>query len=214
MSAPSAEIEIATMAADLIKALEVHSLDDPVELIEQHCARWFDASRRQALRMVRPNFSRKRSNIPRITGEPLFEYADQYQLPNDYIVLMGIQDLKTPLSQWDFSIEDSGKLLMNNSGDESLPIIYVSDTTDVSKWDPLFKKAVALELAINIAYGITGQKTLVRSLYEMRTAFIAETRAINGQERPPRYAIYSPARSARMRYTNGAVYNSARSRVQ
>ena len=197
MAAPSAEIEVATMAADLIKATEVNSLDDPIEIIEQHCSRWFDASRRQALRMVRPNFARTRKNIPRITGDPLFEYADHYQLPNDYIVLMGIEDLKTPLSQWDFSIEDSGKLLIDNSGGESLSIIYVFDNTDVSKSDSLFKKAVALELAINIAYGITGQKSLVKALYELRTAFIAETRAINGQERPPRYVIYSPARAAR-----------------
>jgi len=212
MTAPSSSTEIATMAADLIKAVEVNSMDNPLEMIEEVCARWYDASRRQALRLIRPNFARVRVSIPRLSEAPAFEYADQYQLPNDYIILMGIRDLKTPLSQWDYSIEDSGSLLINCGGASSLPIIYVSDHTEIGKWDSLFKKAVAFELAINIAYSVTGQKTLVTSLVALRTSFIAETRAINGQEKPPKYIINSLARSARMRYSNN-TYSSTRSPI-
>ncbi|NCD16507.1 MAG: hypothetical protein EOL91_04185 [Actinobacteria bacterium] len=200
------------MAADLIKAVEVKSMESPLEVVEEICARWYDASRRQALRLIRPNFARKRASISRVSEDPAFEYSDQYQLPNDYIVLMGIRDLSTPLSMWDYSIEDSGKLLINYGNASSLPIIYVSDHTEVGRWDSLFKKAVAFELAINIAYSITGQKTLVTTLVGLRSAFIAETRAINGQERPPKYVINSAARSARMRYSNTA-YGSTRSSI-
>lgn len=211
MTAPSSSVEICTLAADLIKATEVNSLDDPQEVVEAMAARWWDASRRQALKMVRPNFAKKRDSIPRNSTAPAFEFTDQYVLPNDYIILIAIRDLDTPLSLWNYSIEGDN-ILMNNGETSTLPIIYVFDETNVGRWDPTFKKAVAFELAINICYGMTGQKTLTKLLMEARSMYLAETRALNGQEKPPKYNQHSPARSARFRYTAGPKYLANRTK--
>lgn len=213
MSAPISAVEICTLAADLIKATEVDSLDDPKETIEEFSARWWDTSRRQAFRLYRPNFAKKPDTISRNSTAPAFQYDDSYALPNDYVIIHAIENSKIPLSHWDYEIYGND-LYINNSGSSSLAIVYIFDQTAVVKWDELFKKAVAFELALNICYGITGQKTLVTLLERGRDKFRAEMRSMNGQENPPSYNLYSPAAAARRKYAGGfGYYTTGRTRV-
>lgn len=95
----------------------------------------------------------------------------------------------------------------------SLPIGYIFDEDDTTKFDPLFNKAFALQLAVNLSYGLAGKTTLRTDVRNMLTEALAEARAINGQDKPPVRITRSRVIGARRRYSGGVGYEGNPSRV-
>lgn len=95
----------------------------------------------------------------------------------------------------------------------SLNIGYVFDEDDPDEFDPLFVKALALQIAVNLSYGMAGKTTLRTDVRNMLTEALQEARAINGQDKPPVRVTNSRVIGARRRYSSGIGYESNPSRI-
>jgi len=95
----------------------------------------------------------------------------------------------------------------------SLPMGYIFDEDDTTKFDALFIKAFALQLAVNLSYGVAGKTTLRTDCRNMLGEALAEARAINGQDKPPTRITRSHTIGARRRYARGTAYESDPSRI-
>lgn len=196
MSAPSNETAICNLALDHLNQESIESLDDPQNKSDKLCARWYDQVRRSTLRMHTWNFAMKRTTLAVLSDSPAFEYDNQYQLPSDYIRVVAIG---ADNQYKNYGLED-GKLLCNANG-AALAFRYVYDATAVEKFDPLFVEVFALQLAMRLAYPITGSNTAAKRVQEMLTSMIPIAMGVDGQERPPRR--YERSRFKEARRKNG-----------
>lgn len=154
---------------------------DPQSEAEKACARWYDVTRRALLRMHTWNFAIKRRSLA-LGGAPSFHYSNYYNLPTDYIRLVGIGDEND--IEVDYEIED-GKILIDN-GDAALKLRYIYDQTDVNKFDAMFVEGLALLLAIRLAKSFSTDKSRRTELRDEWKEYKSDAFSIDGQERPPR----------------------------
>lgn len=204
--------EVCNMALSLLKNPPITSLDNKDE-VSRLCALWYDPSRKEILRKHPWNFAKKRDTISLASVAPAFGYSDRYQLPNDFIRLIAIDDEEDGLVGKDYQIEEDKYLLLDNDGATSMNIVYIFDETRPVRFDPLFLKAFALQLAVNMSYGLAGKTTLRTDCRNMLQEALAEARAINGQDRPPTRVTKSRVIGARRKYSSGIGYEGDPSRI-
>lgn len=170
----------------------VTNVNNPTTSTEVICNRWYDVTRRSVLRKHPWLFARKRQVLTSVVGSPPFGYNNAYNLPNDYLRLVSIQDPNTfePYNKTVYTIE-SGQILTNPtqgttpSTAASLNLVYIYDFTNVSKMDALFIEVLAMELALNMSYKFTSSNSDVQRLDSLLRDKLQSARSVNGQERPP-----------------------------
>jgi hypothetical protein len=194
IEAPNSEVDICNLALDLLKQKPIVDLDPPTNQVEELCARWYQQKRRAVLRSHPWNFAMKRIALtPTSSPTPVFGYTHAYNLPSDFIRFAGRFDEYGKVSEPDnekYEIEN-GQFLYDGQDNSAIYIRYVFDQAIISKFDPLFIEALALELAIVMAPKFSGTENRVATLLKMRSEVIGEARAIDGQERPPRRRQHS-----------------------
>ena len=101
---------------------------------------------------------------------PPYPWDYQYDLPSDFL-----RFVKTdPLGQ---TFEISGALFKS---DESAVLMeYVKQVSDVTLFDVLFVKVLALELAVKMCMPLLHDKTLYKEVQEERDAAMAQARLVN-----------------------------------
>lgn len=184
MAAPTAAVEICNLALDLLKQDAITSIDSPTGGTDVICARWYDHVRRATLRKHPWNFAGTRTTLAANATAPAFGYTQAFDLPNDFIRLLTIGDDAINDLQGTYQLED-GQLLYNAADGSSLKIRYVYDFTSVAQMDPLFVDVLAAELALRIAYKVTGSDEAAERITEHLKKIAPEAYAIDGQERPP-----------------------------
>lgn len=208
-------VEICNMALNLLKAPPITSLDDPNNEVERTCVLWYNTTRKQILRQHPWNFAKARTTLSLASEAPAFGYTDKYALPIDFLRLRFIGDELDSLQNTDYDLEENRYLLINNGGVTSLNIGYIKDVDNVSLYDPLFINCLALTLAVNMSYGVTGKSTVRTDLRNMLNEANIQARAINGQDRPPIRITRSNVIGARRQYGgSGGANISDPTRVQ
>jgi len=136
----------------------------------------YEQVRRDLLRSHPWNFAMKRVVLAALVTDPAFEYTYQYQLPSDCIRVWKLYD-----SNQTFKVE--GGLLLT---DESVVnLIYISDETNPELFDSLFVSLMVLKLAKELAFGITGQSSIVQVLEDEFNRLKREAKLFDGQESWP-----------------------------
>ncbi len=200
------EVQICNMALDLIKVEPITNIRDAKTKTEAMCSRWYDTTRRQVLRAHPWNFAKSRATLSRNSADPLFGFPDQYALPNDFIRLRFIEGYEeNGLTGLRYQIE-GGFLLFDNGGGSSLDIGYIKDEITVAKFDELFKRYLATQMALNMSYGFSGKTNLRRDINELLQDIRVEARAVNGQDSPPRRVLRSKVIGARRQYSSGSGF--------
>lgn len=185
MAVPLAPTEIVNLALDIIKTENINDVAIPAgEKISEVANRWYDAIRQSALEGFPWNFASTRKNIPLDAETPKFGWNDSYKLPSNFLSLNFIKDQAIPLSQWNYVIEGRN-IFIDNEGKESLPIGYIYDMTDVTKFSPSFKMYLAALVAENIAYKLTGNRGLQASVVQRRQTEQLNAQSKNGKGNPP-----------------------------
>ena len=202
----SEKVDVCNLALDLITVPPITSLDSPTTPSERKCAMWYDPSRKEILRKHPWNFAKKRAAISLSSDSPPFGYNNTYALPNDFIRLRFIGSENEGLVGQDYDIEQNKYLLIDNGGAASLNIGYIFNEESVVRFDPLFLKAFALQLAVNMSYGFAGKTTLRTDARNMLMEALAEARTINGQDKPPIRITRSRVIGARQTYSSGSAY--------
>lgn len=127
------------------------------------CAQNYDQARRALLAKHIWKFAIQRAMLTLSATVPIpidIEYANQYDVPDDYIrgVTFGSVDEK-----W---VREGRSILVNNDGGSTgqVPLRYVYDIQDASLFDPLFIDALSYELGCRICYPLTQSDTRVSSM--------------------------------------------------
>ncbi|MDE1971097.1 MAG: hypothetical protein KGI50_06020 [Patescibacteria group bacterium] len=161
--------------------------------------------RREVLRRVSWNFAETWASLNYFGAAPQnFDYQDLYALPDDYIRVVDLPNMSVKsaigLPQ---SIEDYRLIVMNNNGGQqrcialnnnaanTLPMCYIADVTNLSIWDPLALKVLAMWMALDVAKGVTGQDGLVQQLSEQLTLDLQDAVGVNGNEQRKRRQTFS-----------------------
>ncbi len=197
MGLPADKVDICNLALSLLKSdIVVTNIEEPENEEEEVCSKWYDITRQAVLRAFSWNFAKKRASISR-SGTPE-EYADEYQLPDDYVNLVFIGEDIDEDYETDYSIEGD-KILINNGAASTLNIKYIWNIENVQKFDPLFTMLLVHELAIVLANQISGLNKSTKKIDKDRDRWEVKARSKNGQENHPRQRYVSPLASAKRR---------------
>jgi len=186
MSRINTKVQICNLSLGHLNAGSVADIDDPKTQTEKVCDLHYDTTRLEVLRKHSWNFASKRIKLASdATFTPAFEFEVGYKLPNDFVRLNAIGtrgDVNL------YQMEESRILisgLATDSTTQELPIKYVFDHTTVRLFDTLFIKLLALQMASNMAFQLTGTASHVDRLESLIKKAEAEAYAVDGQERPP-----------------------------
>ena len=199
MAAPQSKEDIFNLALRLLKEDAVVSIDPPDADRDAASAGadWYDQVRRDVLEEHPWKFAQKRASILKDSSTPDFEYANQYELPSDFIRVARLGGYWDD-PEWDYEIE-SGFILTDH--ENPLPLVYIWDITDVTKFSPKFILCVALRLGQLMAFDLTGNATLVEVMGNRYDVELSKATSISGQNRPPRRVQKS--RFKQVRQTQG-----------
>jgi len=167
----------------------VENIDTPTKNSEKICAKHWEISRQLALKTIMPNFAVSRRLLGRDAGVPAFGYAYQYSYPSDCLKILGIGNAEDKSK--DYVIEagsDGNQYIMTDLYDEdlsALPIRFISDVSDVSRFSPEFVDELSWFLAFNINMELT-QDVQKQAYFDRLVAQKKnESMALNAQENPP-----------------------------
>lgn len=128
------------------------------------------------------NFAIYRAELAQLTTSPVWDFAYAYQLPTDPYCLRVLEADIDDLDLYPWQRE--GDTLVTDMG--SVKIKYLARITDPNKIPPLVRELIAVRLAAEIAYPITGDAKLAVSLWELYGKKEKEARLADGQEGTPR----------------------------
>lgn len=173
----------------------------------------YDIIRRSELSKMVWNFALVRTSITYLVdthGNPIvpsWGFGLTYQLPPDCVHVYQVSDIFNGLSLHEYRNQDvrefvieGDKLLTNMTGNASfsnvvvtptpatpvpLPILYVADVTDTSKFHALFIEALACKLAMEWCETDTQSLPKRQKAEQEYNATITQARFINAVQNPP-----------------------------
>ena len=200
----SSEVDICNLSLDLLNVKPISSIDTPSGATAELCARWYDQTRRQALRRHPWNFAAKRVVLAPNATPPEFGWLNAFDLPSDFIRMMHINEFAierdNPVPTSLFTIENDQILigsLLNGSNSNELRLVYVSNFTTVTKMDPSFIDYFSALLAKNMAYKITQSNSALQRIDAVMDKAATEAKTLNGQDNPPKRIERSRNRAIR-----------------
>ena len=162
----------------------VLDIDDPREANEKTFALHYDITRRFTLKMVKPNFALKRALLSLSTEESVFGFGNIYNIPADCLQVLGIGEIQDKVNN--YTIE-ANKIFIDDTSeyDDGLPVRYIRDETDVSKFSPDFIDLFSWVLAKNVCFTITQSKDMMSYITQIIPTIMSSCSAMNAQENRP-----------------------------
>ena len=114
-----------------------------------------------------------RVELALLPDAPAFGWTYQYQLPNDVLRVMSMEEKTTH-----FKIE--GRTLLTDSA--TAKILYIKQVTDVSLYTPLFNELLSLPLAKDLSYNLVHSSQLKKTLMDELAVLLRDARSFDGQE--------------------------------
>ena len=167
------ETSICNMALGRIGAGSLNNLttDTSVEAIQ--CRLHYEPTRDALLRSHKWLFALAQAALSEDIAAPAFGWDNQFVLPADCLRVLNEEDD-------DDSYEIQGRLLLTDESEVN--IRYIKKVTDPTEFDPLFVKALAVKLAVEIVMPLTQDKNLRESLAGELRMVLGEARNVNSIE--------------------------------
>lgn len=165
----------------------IEDIDSPKKPAEFVFAKWWEASRRLALKEMIPSFARSRRKISSDADAPEFGYTTRFAYPSDCVRVLGFGEIKD--KQNTYAVEE-GWILTDDYDTDSddniyLPLRFVKDVTDTTKYTPEFIEALSWYLAYVTNMEITQdsqRQVLIEKVINGKKAQLA---GIDSQENMP-----------------------------
>lgn len=153
----------------------------------------YDDLCRSELRINPWLFAIGRVDLPALLTPPTFGYANQFELPSDFIRVVQIGDFydfaavregtNAPFAP--YSIE--GSAILTNYG-APLRLRYIRDVTEAPDiWDVSFREAFACRLAMEVCETLKKSTSAYAKAKEDYRDAIREARRLNAIESPPQF---------------------------
>ncbi|MEA2066017.1 MAG: hypothetical protein U9O65_02785 [Thermotogota bacterium] len=185
MSVVSVKIDICNLALSKLGNYgSVEDIDTPQKPTEKIFRKWYDVAREKALKELMPNFALSRRLIAQdTTATPPFGYDYAYKKPEDCLKVLGIGEIETKKNL--YSVEGRSIVTNEDYTDDGLPIRFIKDITDTTKFSAEFVSALALYLAKQTCMEITQDEVKYKQLYAELLTEKANVAALSGQENRP-----------------------------
>lgn len=185
----ASQVEIVNRALTKLGASRITSLSDSNKSARAMSACW-DTVRKAELSRRNWNFALARQSLPALGTTPDWGYGYQYQLPNDYLKLVQVNDIYAAPGLVDYRQSDDSPWAVEGSAiltDFAAPlkVRYVRDVTDTGLFHPLFVEVMACKLAEETCYEIMQSRDGQRQALEDYKIAIKEATLLNAIERPP-----------------------------
>jgi hypothetical protein len=197
--------EICNLASSRLGGMgSVENIDNPDKETEVVYSKWYDVSRRTALRQMMPSFAKKREKWAQVSSYvPAFGYKYAYKYSSKCLKLLGIGNLYEKDNN--YAVED-GYILTNEYYKDGLPVRYIQDVEDVSKFTDDFVSLFAWFLARDVCLEITDSPEKFSMIENILPLKIAEVCGVDAQENRPIRIERSNLKAARL----GLRYNEVK----
>lgn len=118
------------------------------------------------------NFAVERASLTVDATAPTYGYTYRYPKPAGCLRVLEVDT--------DQAWEIEGDYILTDSSD--CYIRYIKAVTDVAKFNPFFAEVLAIELAHDMAFPLTGNNTLKEQLTKDKKAQLAEARSMDAFE--------------------------------
>jgi hypothetical protein len=191
------KVEICNLALSRLGGMgSIEDIDNPVKEAEIVCSKWYDVSRRTALSQMMPSFAKKRACWPQAASyKPAFGYQYAYKYQGDCLKLLGVGNLYEKENT--YTIED-GYILTNEFYPDGLPVRYIQNVSDISRFSDDFVSIFAWFLARDICMELTENAEKFNMLENILPMKIAEVCGVDSQENKPIRIERSLLKSARL----------------
>lgn len=144
------------------------------------CNTHYPVARRMALQLHGWKFATTRTLLNRLTTTPAFGFDYQYQLPTG---CLGIWEVYPCQMVYVIESEADGSPILLT--DEATPgIVYTRDTTDATRFSPLFVVALELVIAARLCMTLTEKQGLMTSLQQQLTYNLQQAKIMDAKENP------------------------------
>lgn len=178
----NSETSIVNQGLSIIGSLRINDLDADSSPQAIQARLHYEPTRDALMRSFRWRFAAARSQLSQDTVDPDFEYDNQFILPSDFMAIRSIfGDNFTATENTRFTFAIEGERLLTN--EDSVDLRYTKRVTDVAKFDPLFVKVLAVNLADEFIGGIAGGDKGIQAKIDRRLAVLMpKVRAMDRQE--------------------------------
>ena len=190
---PTAPVDICNLSLTELKINPISALDEAGSAVAELCNRHYDIRRKALLRSHIWNFAKTEVKLNLSATGSSNSYSDVYPLVKTYLRLISIGDVFvwTKNELYDIrSVNINGTfkkcIVIDNSGAATLDILYIRNVISVTEFDPLFTLLFKLELANDIAPGLTLKPSVRQGIITGLADARLQARSIDGQERPPK----------------------------
>ena len=166
----ASKTSIINQALILLGESPISNFDAPVGIIANSV---YETTKDTMLSDHRWRFAVKKAALTAASGSPVNEWTNHYTLPTDMILLIRTY----PNSNYEVF---ENKLATNAS---SVSVDYVFDPGE-NKYPEYFVKAMAAQLASDMALAVTNDKTLEQRMAQKAVQFVASARHKDSQGRP------------------------------
>lgn len=172
--------DICNQALDLVKEAPIGDmLSDTTPK-----ARWFQrnyATTRDALLAEHPwNFAVKYASLPVNAAAPVSRWLYGYQIPSDCLRLLPLQ--KDGYFEGALIAHEVNGQTIETDATAPLRVRYIRRVDAEGEFSPLFVKAFAAQLAMNIAHWITGKASALQIAQQVYETTMAKAKRIDGME--------------------------------
>jgi len=164
------KLSVINQALVLIGETPISSMAQPVGTIIETV---YDTVKETLLSEHRWRFAVKKTNLSAAPGSPLNEWKNHFTLPTDMLLLIRTY----PNSDYEIF---QNKLATN---EQSVAIDYVYDPSE-PKYPEYFVKALATQLAADIALAVTNDKSLAQLMEQKAMRFLMTAQHKDSQGRP------------------------------
>lgn len=174
------ETKICNAALAKIGSKRLNDLSEDSSLEAIHCRTHYEMTRDSLLRSHYWRFASARVVLAQDATDPVFEWDNQFILPNDFLRLKSIYEGRFSDENLRSYALEGQRLLTNES---TMEIRYIRKVTDVTKFDPLFVKVFILLLANELIGPLAGGDKRIQD--EIDRAFaklMPSVRALDRQE--------------------------------
>lgn len=191
----TSKVDICNMALSTLGNYEtVTNIDTGTNDKELIFATWYDNSRQALLRNTTPNFALKRAIVAQLVAEPVFGYAFGYQYPSDCLKLLGIGNIED--KQNNYSVE-AGVIYTDDDYEDGMPIRYIKDEKDVTKFTADWAELLSWYLAGNVCLPITQDNSRKQYIDGLLSLKMSTVGSLNSQENKPIRVSRSRFKAAR-----------------
>lgn len=173
-------VAICNLALQRLGADRIVDITDPDQKEARECNAIYDDLRQSELRTHVWNFAKTRVQVPAESTEPLFGRSNQYIIPPDSLRIIKPSLSNNLRSNFDWLVEGR-KILTNDSA--PLDLIYIKDVTDPNTMDALFRRALALEMALQMCEALTQSNSKWDRVAAEKVVVLSDARRTNAMER-------------------------------